>query len=223
MKKHLLNRDSYKRFYIEETRVKLRPLRDFFRRMRGSLGLLPKTFRTFSRHPRYLRVEREIASLGLQRILDVGCGVGMVSTLIGYRLGVHVTGVDLSPTNVAKAEVLCWVRSVSYHISAAEDIGRFAPPASFDCILLLEILEHVMDVEETIAAVTPLLAPGGHVLITLPNDEKAHEQSPQHVREFDPEKIQLTFGHFPGFHYEELPAVPGSYAGGYFVQFAPII
>jgi len=218
--KQATDRDAYRQLYINDTHVKLRPVRDFFRKLRGASGFLPKTFRALSQHPRYQRVEQEIARRGFKRVLDVGCSTGMVSILLGHRLGVSVTGVDISPIHVAKAKALNWASSVSFHEVFAEDLGQFAPPASFDCILFLELLEHVMNVEEILTAVSPLLAPGGLVLITLPNDEDVHEQSHQHVREFDEEEIRRTFSHFPEFHYEAIPAVPGVYAGGHFVRFA---
>lgn len=218
--KQITDRDAYRQLYIDDTKVKLRPVRDFFRKLRGAAGFLPKTFRALSQHPRYQRVEQEIARRGFKRILDVGSSTGMVSILLGHRLAVSVTGVDISPINVAKSKALNWVSSVSFHEVFAEDLGQFAPPASFDCILLLELLEHVMDVEEILTAVAPLLTPGGLVLVTLPNDEDVHEQSHQHLREFDEAEIRRTFGHYPKFHYETIPAVPGVYAGGHFVQFA---
>jgi 2-polyprenyl-6-hydroxyphenyl methylase/3-demethylubiquinone-9 3-methyltransferase len=217
--KETTDRDAYRQLYIDDTQIKLRPVRDFFRKLRGASGVLPKTFRALSQHPRYRRVEKEITRRGFKRMLDVGCSTGMVPILLGHRLGVSVTGVDISPIHLAKAKALNWVSSVSFHEVFAEDLGQFAPPASFDCILFLELLEHVMNVEEILMAVSPLLAPGGLVLITLPNDEDVHEQSHQHVREFNEEEIRRTFGHFPEFNYEVIPAAPGIYAGGHFVQF----
>lgn len=222
MTKHLNDLEAYKHFYLEDNHVKLRPIRDFFRKKRGSLGFLPKVFQALSRHPRYLAVENEISKQGLRNILDVGCGIGTVATLLGHRLGVKISGFDLSPLNVAKAKALCWVKQVSFQVGVAEeDIGKFFPEKSFDGILLLELLEHVMDVEKIINSVKPLLAPGGRILITVPNDKNAHHHTIQHVREFDAENIRQMFGHYPAFHYEELPAVPGVYAGGYFVCFTP--
>lgn len=218
--KHVADREAYRRFYIEDTHVRLRPARDFFRKWRGALGFLPKTFRALSQHPRYRRVEQEIQRRGFRRILDVGCSDGMVATLLGHRLGINVTGVDLSPIKIAKAKALCWVDSVSFHEILAEDLKLFSAPGSYDCILMLEILEHVISVEEILTAVAPLLAPGGLVLVTLPNDDDVHEPSSQHVREFNEDEIRRTFGQLPGFHYEALPAVPGVYAGGHYVQFA---
>jgi 2-polyprenyl-3-methyl-5-hydroxy-6-metoxy-1,4-benzoquinol methylase len=217
--KEITDRDVYRQQYIEDTKIKLRPTRDLFRKLRGHLGFLPKIFRVLVQHPRYQRVEQEIVQRGFKRILDVGCSTGMVPILLGHRLGVNVTGVDISPIHIAKARALNWVGSVNFQEVFAEDLGQFAPPASFDCILFLEILEHVINVEEILVAAAPLLAPGGLVLITLPNDDDVHEKTLQRVREFDEPEIRRTFCHFPEFHYEAIPAVAGVYAGGHFVQF----
>lgn len=222
MANHIENLEAYKRFCLEDSHVKLRPFRDYLRKKRGSLGLLPKVFKALSQHPRYLAVENEIAKRGLRNILDVGCGVGMIATLLGHRLGVKISGVDLSPMNVAKAKALCWVDQVNFQVGVAEEgIGKLFPKKSFDGILLMELLEHVMDVEELLNTVKPLLAPGGRILITLPNDKNADHPPIQHVREFDLENIRQMFGHYPDFHCEELPVVPEVYAGGYFVHFTP--
>ena len=218
--KHLANRDAYRQFYIHETQVTRRPIHDFFRRVRGTCGILPKSFRALLQHPRYQTVEREVARRGFRHILDVGCSTGRVATLLGHRLGVAVSGVDLSPIQVAKARAMCWVKSVRFHEIFAEDLSHFAPPGTFDCVLLLEVLEHVINVDEILTAVTPLLAPGGLVLITLPNDDEVDDPSHAHVREFDEAEIHRAFGGFPEFHYEAIPAVAGVYAGGHFVRFA---
>lgn len=104
-----------------------------------------------------------------KRILDVGCGGGILSEAMASR-GAKVVGIDLgyAPLSVAKLHLLESGLSVDYREVAAEDLA-VTDPASFDVVTCMEVLEHVPDPASTIAACAALVKPGGHCFFATLN------------------------------------------------------
>lgn len=115
------------------------------------------------------------APLKGKRVLDVGCGGGILSESMASR-GATVTGIDLSEKalGVAKLHLLESGRSVNYRLSSAEDLaGQEA--GSYDVVTCMEMLEHVPNPASTIAACAALVKPGGHVFFsTISRNPKAY-------------------------------------------------
>lgn len=109
------------------------------------------------------------ASLAGKKVLDVGCGGGILSESMA-ALGADVTGIDLSDKalGVAKLHLLESGRRVAYELISAEDMAE-RQPASFDTVTCMEMLEHVPDPASTIAACARLVKPGGHVFFSTLN------------------------------------------------------
>ena len=110
-----------------------------------------------------------------KRVLDVGCGGGILSESMADR-GAAVTGIDLSerPLAVAQLHLLESGRRVDYRQVSAEDLAREAP-ASFDVVCWLEMLEHVPDPASTVRACADLLKPGGSAFFsTINRNPKAY-------------------------------------------------
>jgi 2-polyprenyl-6-hydroxyphenyl methylase/3-demethylubiquinone-9 3-methyltransferase len=103
------------------------------------------------------------------RVIDVGCGGGLVSEALAAR-GAQVTGIDLSDRAlaVAKLHLLESGLSVDYRLVSAEAMAAEMPGA-FDAVSCLEMLEHVPDPAQTIRACAALLKPGGHVFFSTLN------------------------------------------------------
>ncbi len=117
----------------------------------------------------------DYVSLAGKKVLDVGCGGGLLSEGMAER-GAQVTGIDLSEKalGVAKLHLLESGRSVDYrHISAEELAAQ--EPGTFDAVTCLEMLEHVPDPASTVAACARLVKPGGQVFLsTLNRNPKAY-------------------------------------------------
>jgi 2-polyprenyl-6-hydroxyphenyl methylase/3-demethylubiquinone-9 3-methyltransferase len=116
-----------------------------------------------------------IAGLSGKRILDVGCGGGLLSEGMAAR-GAHVTGIDLSdkPLGVARLHLLESGLKVDYRKIAVEDLAAEMPTA-FDAVTCLEMLEHVPNPASVVAACAHLVKPGGPVFFsTLNRNPKAY-------------------------------------------------
>ncbi|MGH8477306.1 MAG: bifunctional 2-polyprenyl-6-hydroxyphenol methylase/3-demethylubiquinol 3-O-methyltransferase UbiG [Methylococcales bacterium] len=104
-----------------------------------------------------------------RKILDVGCGGGILSEALA-KLGAEVTGIDLSEDLIEIADLhgLESGFKVEYKKISAENLAN-EQPASFDCIACMEMLEHVPKPESIVAACSKLVKPGGKVFFSTLN------------------------------------------------------
>ncbi|MFI4924550.1 MAG: bifunctional 2-polyprenyl-6-hydroxyphenol methylase/3-demethylubiquinol 3-O-methyltransferase UbiG [Vicinamibacteria bacterium] len=114
-------------------------------------------------------IEDLVGGLAGKRVVDVGCGGGILSESMATR-GANVTGIDLAekPLSVAKLHTLETGVGVDYRLIEAETLAR-EQPASFDVVTCMELLEHVPDPASTMRACATLARPGGHVVISTIN------------------------------------------------------
>ena len=114
-------------------------------------------------------IERLTGALAGKRVLDVGCGGGILAEAMAAK-GANVTGIDLAdkPLKVAMLHRLEIGSSVDYRLISAEDLAQQSP-ASFDIVTCMEMLEHVPDPPSTIRACAALVKPGGQVFFSTIN------------------------------------------------------
>ena len=110
-----------------------------------------------------------LAPLKGKRVLDVGCGGGILSESM-YFQGATVTGIDLGEKalKVAKLHQLESGAKVDYQYIAVEQLASLQP-ASFDVVTCMEMLEHVPDPASIVAACAALVKPNGTVFFSTIN------------------------------------------------------
>ncbi|MDH4482025.1 MAG: bifunctional 2-polyprenyl-6-hydroxyphenol methylase/3-demethylubiquinol 3-O-methyltransferase UbiG [Rhodoferax sp.] len=106
-----------------------------------------------------------LSGLSGLRILDVGCGGGLMSEALA-RYGANVVGVDASPGNVAAARLHAQSQNFTVDYRLGEPAEVLSPHERFDVVLALEVVEHVSDVPTFLAAAVDRLAPGGMLFIS---------------------------------------------------------
>lgn len=109
------------------------------------------------------------AGLAGKRVVDIGCGGGILSESMAAR-GAQVTAIDMAekPLKVAKLHLLESGLKVDYRLTTAEELAA-AEPEQFDVVTCMEMLEHVPDPASTIAACARLVKPGGWVFLSTLN------------------------------------------------------
>lgn len=136
------------------------PFSGLHRLNRARLGFIRDTaLKRFGRPPGDRR-----PFVGL-RLLDVGCGGGLVCEPMA-RLGFTVTGVDADAAGLAAARVHAEAADlpIAYRHGAAEDLA--AEGERWDVVLALEIVEHVADPGAFLANCVALAAPGGLLVVS---------------------------------------------------------
>jgi len=126
-------------------------------------------------NPLRLNYIDNLASLSGKRVLDVGCGGGILSESMYFK-GADVTGIDLGEQalNVAKLHQLESGAKVNYELISVEQLA-LEQPASFDVVTCMEMLEHVPDPSSIVAACARLVKPGGSVFFsTINRNPKAY-------------------------------------------------
>ena len=119
-----------------------------------------------------LRLDWIDRQLGLdgKRVLDVGCGGGILADAMARR-GASVLGIDLAtkPLKVAQLHALeAGTQNIEYREVAAEALAE-EMPAQFDAVTCMEMLEHVPDPSSIVRACAELAKPGGMVFFSTIN------------------------------------------------------
>jgi 2-polyprenyl-6-hydroxyphenyl methylase/3-demethylubiquinone-9 3-methyltransferase len=116
-----------------------------------------------------------IANLRGTKVLDVGCGGGLLSEAMAAR-GAKVTGIDMGdkPLKVAQLHLLESKLDVEYRKVEVEQLAR-EQPHRYDVVTCMEMLEHVPDPASAVKACADLLAPGGWCFFsTINRNAKAY-------------------------------------------------
>jgi 2-polyprenyl-6-hydroxyphenyl methylase/3-demethylubiquinone-9 3-methyltransferase len=109
---------------------------------------------------RFARDTKKLDCLKGLRILDIGCGAGILSEPLA-RLGGDVTGIDPASENIeiATAHARDGGVDVDYCATTAEELA--ANNEQFDVVLAMEVVEHVVDVPAFVATCASMVKPGG--------------------------------------------------------------
>jgi len=102
------------------------------------------------------------------RVLDIGCGGGLLSEPMA-RLGAEVVGADAAPRNIPVAQVHAEAQglAIDYRHTTAESLA--AAGEAFDVVLAMEIVEHVADPQAFLTTCQQLLKPGGLMICSTLN------------------------------------------------------
>ncbi|MEE9323353.1 MAG: class I SAM-dependent methyltransferase [Candidatus Aenigmarchaeota archaeon] len=125
------------------------------------------------RADRYYKIQKKKISIVLNllekhengKVLDVGCGDGLISSLIATATGAKVYGVDISSEAVSKARK----RGIIAKVMNVDKQGFPFEKESFDAVFCGDLLEHLYDTEKLLENVRQILKPNGYLIISVPN------------------------------------------------------
>ena len=164
-------------------------------------GVAEETY-WFARHVVAYRLAAELArERGAAHVIDAGCGEGYGLALLAEAVraappggrDARVTGIELDPTVVAHARQRYGTDPVIAILEAELGAVPLAP-GSADLIVLLQVIEHLHDVDHALVELARLAGPDGAVLVSTPNRRTfspgdAAPVNPFHVREFAADEL----------------------------------
>ncbi|TDX01914.1 class I SAM-dependent methyltransferase [Dinghuibacter silviterrae] len=106
------------------------------------------------------------------RILDVGCGNGVISRHLG-RLGFRVTGIDVSERTIEKARSIDPLPNVAFITKSAEEL--VAEGTRYEAVICSEVLEHLHDPGALLEVLYASLTDNGVLIVTVPNGRGPRE------------------------------------------------
>jgi 2-polyprenyl-6-hydroxyphenyl methylase/3-demethylubiquinone-9 3-methyltransferase len=112
----------------------------------------------------------QLAAIKGKRVVDVGCGGGILAESMARR-GATVLGIDLAdkPLKVAQLHAMeGGVANLDYRSVAAEALGA-EQPGQFDVVTCMEMLEHVPDPSSVVRACAQMAKPGGWIFFSTLN------------------------------------------------------
>jgi len=121
-------------------------------------------------NPLRLNYIDQFAQIGGKKVVDIGCGGGILSDSMAAHGAASVTGIDMgaAPLNVARLHQLESGQEVDYRQITAEALAE-EQPCSYDIVTCMEMLEHVPEPESIVNACFKLVKPGGHVFFSTIN------------------------------------------------------
>ena len=120
-------------------------------------------------NPVRARYVGERVSLSGARVLDVGCGGGLLAESLA-RAGAEVTAIDLAPSMIDTARMHAMESglAIDYRVESAESLA-VAHAGRFDVVTCMEMLEHVPEPGATLDTLARLARPGGNLFISTIN------------------------------------------------------
>lgn len=114
-------------------------------------------------------IERQCGGLADRKILDIGCGGGILAEALAQR-GARVTGIDMAEMSLEVARLHLGESGldIDYQLIAAEQFAD-GNPGKFDIVTCLEMLEHVPDPASIVSAAARALKPDGRVVLSTLN------------------------------------------------------
>jgi 2-polyprenyl-6-hydroxyphenyl methylase/3-demethylubiquinone-9 3-methyltransferase len=114
------------------------------------------------------RDDTRLDALSGLRILDIGCGAGLLTEPLA-RLGAHVVGADPSESNIAVARLHAEQQSLAIDYRSTTLATLAEQKERFDVVLAMEVVEHVADVSLFIEQCGSVLNPAGAMIVATIN------------------------------------------------------
>lgn len=161
----------------------------------------------------HIAVYRDFLENGIvsnKEVIDVACGCGHGSRMIAEKGAKSVRAYDISPEAIEFAKTHYAHPSISYQV---QDICLLPDATgSADCVISVEVFEHVAQVERMISEVHRVLRPRGFWLLTTPNGVRYpdHKIVPWHVKHYNKDDLNNLLSDGFNIYIKEVGLEPDS-------------
>lgn len=134
-----------------------------------------------------LALARSFGEVQGKKIADIGCGTGAVLQML-VSMGADAEGVDMSD----EALRFCMRKNLKVRLGTAENTNF--PDASFDAVIISDVLEHLSNDQKGIKEIFRILKPGGICIATVPAHQflfSYHDKSLHHFRRYSKKEFQV--------------------------------
>ena len=202
---HLYDLDAYKNLYDESANISL---------PQGDVTSMK----------RYSWILNQIKSFPeINSLVDIGCHKGEFCFALAKE-GFSMTGIDIAEQNIKDAKEYVvnhkdFTNQLEFQMCYADKVDTLFPQNRFDGAIVMEILEHVPNVDAVLKAIENVVKPGGYIFITVPYSHfelvyniifQILREFPEHVRRFNPENIPVYFRNKDSLFWEEIIAESGA-------------
>jgi len=169
------------------------------------------TFYYEQQEPYYVKLVNTVCDLLPEggRVLDVGCGDGLIANVMTERRGCRVVGIDVHALAISFAKEKNR-NDNEFHVNSAYDI-QFG--SDFDGAVAVEVAEHLNRPEAMIREVHKALKPEGRFVVTLPASEENPVAATYDVRDYTPENLSNDLGDLFTIVEERVMTNPGKAPG----------
>ena len=141
---------------------------------------------TYNEHiVRYLFASNYVSNLD---VLDIACGTGYGTQILGKAGAKKVIGVDLNKQAISKSNISNKLKNVNYKKGNACNLDF--KDKSFDLIISFETIEHIKEYERFLSEIERVLRNNGVLIISTPNYKVSKNKNPFHEKEFTKSKFK---------------------------------
>lgn len=161
-------------------------------------------------------LKKEFGSLYNKKILDIGCGDGVLSYLLSKE-GALVSGVDYSDIAIGYAKEKCQGTNIDFKQGSAYDLDF--GQSSFDAVVSSDVIEHLEDVPKYLSEIKRVVTNRGIVVLSTPVKYTEYPLDKEHVIEWFPNEYKNVIeSYFENsiYHYSHPLALQEIYEATYF-------
>lgn len=118
----------------------------------------------------HVKIANLIKKLGVQKVLDVGCGDGFILRALGEKWKGTIIGIDVDKNLASSSSLKKYRRFISLDINK-NDLSKEIQLEYFDLVVLADILEHLIKPQRVLNQVIRTVIPNGHVIVSIPNSD----------------------------------------------------
>ena len=145
---------------------------------------------------RYNQVVDEVFGTKKSKILDIGCGEGVLIYLMFKKTKSAITGIDTDQLSLDFAKNKLKSLKVKAKLKTASAYKLPFKNNAFDLVVSAEVVEHLTDIKKYLTQIKKVLKPNGQLIITTPVKLGSIPEDKMHVKEFTPKELKVLLSRY---------------------------